>query len=540
MTRTEDHVVADAIVIGGGFGGCKSLYQLRNLGLSVKLIEAGGAFGGVWYWNRYPGARVDTEMPSYQFNIPAVYKGWNWSERFPGDDELRHYFQHVDSVLGLSRDTFFNTIVTEIRYDKPTGLWNISTNTGLTASCKYVIAATGSSYKKHYPQFNGLETYKGQLVHSADYPGKLNVKGKRVGIIGNGASGLQIVQNLAKEDCELNVFIRTPCFAIPMKQRSISAEEAEMMKGYYDIIFDRCYNSATGFPHNTSVQSAHQATPEERKELFDELWARGGYSFLVSNYYDFLLDEKANNIFYDYWVQQVRARMTDPAKKDLVAPLKQHMLVGTKRPSLEQDYYEMIDRPNVTLHNLKQSPIIEIDATGVKTGNSEGTQHHDLDVLIFATGYDAVTGSILDLSIIDKNETPLAEKWRNGVLTHLGLMVPDAPNLFMVYGPQAPTSLANGPPFIEMEVDWICKAISKMQQEGLASIQATQEAAEAWREQVIVASQHTLYPKTDSWYMGANIPGKRREPLIYLGGMQNWWKACTDALENWEGFETSV
>ncbi|KAJ5701981.1 hypothetical protein N7488_009529 [Penicillium malachiteum] len=540
MTRDDSNIVVDAIVIGGGFGGCNSLYKLRNLGLSVKLIEAGGAFGGVWYWNRYPGARVDTEMPSCQFNIPTVYKGWNWSERFPGDDELRRCFQHVDSVLGLSQDTFFNTVVTGVQYENVTGLWNVSTNTGLTASCEYVIAATGSSYKKHYPHFNGLECYSGQLIHAADYPKRLEVKGKRVGIIGNGASGLQIVANLAKEDCELNVFIRTPCFAIPMKQRSILPEEADMMKGYYDGIFERSYNSASGFPHNTLFQSALQATPEQRKELFDELWARGGYSFLVSNYYDFLLNEKANSIFYDYWVKQVRARMTDPAKMDLVAPLKQHMLVGTKRPSLEQDYYEMIDQSNVTLHDLKISPTVEFDATGVTTGNAQLSQHHNLDILVFATGYDAVTGSLLDLSIVDKNQVPLAEKWKNGVLTHLGLMVPDAPNLFLVYGPQAPTSLANGPPFIEMEVDWICKAISKMQQEGIKAIEPTQNAAEAWREQVVAVSQNTLYPKTDSWYMGANIPGKRREPLIYLGGMQSWWKACMNSLENREGFVTSV
>jgi cation diffusion facilitator CzcD-associated flavoprotein CzcO len=539
MTRAGPHIETDAIVIGGGFGGCNSLYKLRNLGLSVKLIEAGSAFGGVWHWNRYPGARVDSETPSYQFNIPAVWKGWNFSERFPGDDELRRYFQHVDNVLGLSKDAFFKTIVTKTEYDPVSRRWTLQTNTGLTATCKYVIAATGSSYKKHYPPFKGLETYEGTLVHAADYPDSLDVTGKRVGIVGNGASGLQIVQTLAKEDCHLNVFIRTPCFTIPMQQRSIPPEEAEMMKGYYEGIFDRCYKSASGFPHNTRYQSAHQATPEERKELFDELWARGGYSFLVSNYYDFLLDEKTNGFFYDYWVQKVRERMTNTEKMDLVAPLKQHMFVGTKRPSLEQDYYEMIDRPNVTLHNLKKSPIVELDATGVVTGNGDGVQHHNLDVVIFATGYDAVTGSLLDLGITDKNRKPLAEKWQKGVLTHLGLMVPDTPNLFMVYGPQAPTSLANGPPFIEMEVDWICKAIEKMQKEGITSIEPTKQAAEQWRDQVFQASQRTLYPKTDSWYMGANIPGKRREPLVWLGGMPSWWKCCTDALEEWDGFHKS-
>lgn len=539
MTKSNIDIESEAVVIGGGFGGCNSLYKLRNLGLSVKLIEAGGAFGGVWYWNRYPGARVDTEMPSYQFNIPSVYKGWNWSERFPGDVELRRYFEHVDNTLELSKDTFFHTIVTGVNYNKSTCHWVVRTNTGLTITCKYVVAATGSSYKKHYPHFDGLEKYAGQLVHSADYPQELEVKGKKVGIVGNGASGLQIVQTLAKEDCDLKVFIRTPCFSIPMKQRAIPPDEAEMMKGYYDGIFDRCYKSATGFPHNTLFQSALHASPEERKELFDELWKRGGYSFLVSNYYDFLLNEKSNSIFYDYWVQKVRARMTDPVKMDLVAPLKQQMLVGTKRPSLEQDYYEMIDRPNVALHDLKRNPIVALDATGAVTGGKSGSQHHDLDILIFATGYDAVTGSLLDLEIKDKNGVPLSDKWKNGVLTHLGLMIPDAPNLFMVYGPQAPTSLANGPPFIEMEADWICNAIQKMEREGLVAIEPKLESAEAWKEQVRAVSEHTLYPKTESWYMGANIPGKRREPLIWLGGIQSWWKSCNESLEGWAGFHTS-
>jgi cation diffusion facilitator CzcD-associated flavoprotein CzcO len=243
-------------------------------------------------------------MPSYQFNIPAVWKDWNWSERFPGDDELRRYFQHVDSVLGLSKDTFFNPIVTGVEYDNTTRRWTVHTNTGLQATCKYLITATGSSYKKHYPQFTGLDTYAGQLVHSADYPDTLDVKGKRVGVVGNGASSLQIVQELAKQDCQLAVFIRTPCFAIPMKQRKISPEEADMLKGYYDGLFERSYKSEAGFPHNTRFQSAHQATPEERNAVFDELWERGGYSFLVSNYYDFLLDEGAHSIFYDYWVHR--------------------------------------------------------------------------------------------------------------------------------------------------------------------------------------------------------------------------------------------
>ncbi|KAF9891864.1 hypothetical protein FE257_003349 [Aspergillus nanangensis] len=535
MTHEELHL--DAVVIGGGFGGCYALHRLRQLGLSTKLFEAGGSFGGVWHWNRYPGARVDSEMPAYQFNIPEVWKDWHWSERFPGDEELRRYFQHVDKVLGLSKDSFFHTLVEECQYNATTGRWTVSTDGGLRATCRYLVAATGSSHKKYFPAYPGLDTYTGQLVHSAAYPDNLDVTGKKVGVVGNGASGLQIVQELAKRDCELHVYIRNPVFAIPMNQRQVPPAEAEEMKGYYDALFDRCYQSNTGFPHNTRQQSVHAATAEERTALFDELWQRGGYSFLVSNYYDFLLDEKANSIFYDYWVRQVRARMTDTAKMDLVAPITQKYWVGTKRPSLEQDYYEMVDRPNVVLHDLKSAPITGFTPRGMATADGS---HQELDVMVFATGYDAVTGSLVDLGIQDKHQVALRKKWEEtGTMTHLGLMIPDVPNLFVVYGPQAPTSLANGPPFIEMEVDWICRAISKMREQGLSTVEPTLEAAEKWKEEVRMVSEYTLYPKTESWYMGANIPGKRREPLVYLGGIQRWWKSANEALQDWQGFETA-
>lgn len=251
-----------------------------------------------------------------------------------------------------------------------------------------------------------------------------------------------------------------------------------------------------------------------------------------------MVDERVNAMVYDYWARKVRARMTDTAKMDIVAPLKQPFYIGAKRPSLEQDYFEMVDRPNVQLHDLKKSPIAEMSPNGIVTQHGDQTQLHELDVVIFATGYDAVTGSLLDMSVEDKNGMALADKWKEGVLTNLGLMIPDAPNLFMVYGPQAPTALANGPPFIEMEVDWICKVISKMREEGLESIEPTHGAAKAWGDQVVAASNATLLPRVDSWYMGANIPGKRREPLIYIGGLNRWWQQCTESLEHWKGFQT--
>lgn len=542
----DKHLQTDALVIGGGFGGIAALHRLRKQGLTTKLLEAGGDFGGVWYWNRYPGARVDTEMPMYQLNIPKVWRDWNWSERFPGRDELRRYFQHVDRVLDLRKDAIFNTIVNEVKYDESARTWTIKTENGIQATCRYLIAATGSSYKKHFPYFTGLELYDGQLVHSAAYPKDLDVTGKKVGIVGNGASGLQIVQELAKQDCHLTVFMRTPCFAIPMHQRKLSPAESESQKGFYDALFDKCYTSTTGFANNTRNQSAHDATPEQREAMFDEPWRRGGFNWLISNFTDYIMDERANGMLYDYWARQVRARITDPVKRDLVAPLKQEHLIATKRPSLEQDYYEMIDRSNVHLHSLKKAPIARFDNSGILTSSSsssssnaeETMHHHDLDIIIFATGYDAVTGSQLDLSIQGRNGITLDQKWKDGALTHLGMMVPDMPNLFFVYGPQAPTPLANGPPFIEMQIDWISRLISKMETQGIESVEPTQAAAEQWREQVHVVSTYTLIPKADSWYMGANIPGKRREPLIYMGGLNRWWQSCMATLETWQGLKT--
>lgn len=533
----SNFIEVDAIVIGGGFGGCYSLYRLRELGLKTTLLEAGDGFGGVWHWNRYPGARVDSEVPTYQFNIHKVWRRWNWTERFPSGEELRDYFRHVDQTLDLSKDAIFNTIVTGVQYNPETRRWSCTAQNGLQATCRYLVAATGSSYKKYYPSFPGLDHYKGRVIHPADYPADLNVQGKRVGVVGNGGSGLQVVQELAKQDCDLKVFVRTPAIALPMNQRKISPEESDSLKGLYQAIFEKCYRSQHGFPHNANDKVSHQATAQETDELFEELWNRGGFNFLTCNFCDYMMDERTNAMVYDYWARRVRARMSDPAKMDIVAPLKQPFFIGTKRPSLEQDYYEMVDRPNVQLHDLKQSPIIEMAPEGIITQQDDESQLHELDVIIFATGYDALTGSLLDMGIEDKNSQALADKWKKGVLTHLGIMIPDMPNLFAVYGPQAPTSLANGPPFIEMEVDWICKVIAKMQAEGLESIEPTLDAAKQWGEQVVAASNATLLPRADSWYFGANIPGKRREPLIYLGGLQRWWQQCLASLENWNGFE---
>lgn len=342
-----------------------------------------------------------------------------------------------------------------------------------------------------------MDRYKGQLVHSAIFPeGGLDVKGKRVAVIGNGATGVQIVQELAKENCDLTTYIRTPNIALPMKQRSMSVEEQEAAKSFYEASFVAAKNCRSGFPYNTTTKLLSEVSEEERGAHFEELWERGGFSFLLSNYRDFLIDRDVNKIFYDFWAKKVRARMKNPEKRDIVAPLKQGILFGTKRSSLEQDYYESLDRDNVTVINLKTSGLSHFTANGIVTDDGNEREY---DIVILATGYDSLTGSLTDLNILDTSGRLLQEKWKMATYTYLGLMIDGLPNAFLTYSPQAPTSLANGPPIIEIQVDWIVDAIKKMRDEGIDSIDPRFEAADKWRADIQDMNSKTLFPYTDSW-----------------------------------------
>ena len=491
---------ADVLIVGAGFSGVYAMYKFRQLGLSVKIIEAGSYYGGTWHWNRYPGARVDSETPYYQFSIPEVWKDWTFTERFPGHAEIREYFKHVDKVLSLSKDTYFNTIVTKADYDMSERKWNLNVHSGGTAKCKYLVLACGSSYKKYFPDFKDMEKYKGKLVHSAMFPeGGIDVKGKRVGVIGNGATGLQIVQELAKEDCQLTTYIRTPNVALPMHQRKMTDVEQECYKTFYNMSFKGAKECRSGFPYNSREQSIWDDSEEERRAYFDELWNRGGFSYLLSNYRDFLVDKKANKILYDYWREKTLHRVKDPRKRAIVIPEEQPQYFGTKRHSLERDYYECLDQPNVDIVNLKETNLSHFTEKGIVT--SDGNER-EYDIIVLATGYDFLTGSLLDLNLSDIKGQPLSSKWEKGIFTYLGLMIDGMPNAFMMYSPQAPTSLANGPPIIEIQGDWIANAVKKMREEGIDAIDAKHEEAAKWRQAIQDMNDLTLFPLTDSWYMG--------------------------------------
>ncbi|PPJ49627.1 hypothetical protein CBER1_02192 [Cercospora berteroae] len=505
------YIQSDVLIIGGGFGGAYGLWKMRKLRLRTKVLEAGKEFGGTWHWNSYPGARVDSEMPYYSLSIPEVWKTWNWKERFPGHDELKAYFRHVDKTLDSSKDAFFNTVATNIKRED--GSWVVQTRDDRIFRCTYLILATGSSYKKHLPDFPGLDNYKGKVIHAADWPGDgRDVRGKKVGVIGNGATGVQLVQELGKQDCDMTILIRTPIHALAMRQRGFTIEEQESTKLAYPYLFEGAQSSRAGFPFRSQSKSFWDATVEERETIMEEGWNRGGFAFNQTTYRDFIWDRAANKEFYNFWAKKVRQRVTDPVKAQIVAPIPQQALFATKRPSLE---------------GFSEKGIVAGDIL------------HELDLLVLATGYDAVTGSLLNMGLKDEKGVPLENKWKDGVRTYLGLMIPDMPNLFMAYGPQAPTSFANGPPIIEIQIDLIAQMIQKCQAEQSSSISTDHAAVESWAQEVRDIGNKTLYPTADSWYMGANIPGKPREMLLYLGGMDTYAQKCRAAIESWTGFITA-
>lgn len=438
-----DNSEIEALIVGGGFSGIYSLYQLRQNGIEARILEATDQIGGVWHFNNYPGARVDSEVPYYQYSINEVWKDWDWQERFPGQKEIKAYFQHTANVLDLYKDIAFNSTVTDCDFDTDSQKWTIKTSAGKSIKCKYLIVAAGTLNKAHAPEFTDLDKYGGKFLHSSNFPEEpFDFSDKKVAIIGQGATGIQITQEVSKVAEKLTVFIRTPNIALPMRQRKLTHEEQFNQKSAYPFIFQLCRETKAGMPYWSDGKKTKEATPEERQARWQELWDRGGFNFNLAGYSDVLTDQEANDLMYEFWKNKVRERITDPRKRDIMAPHKPPHPVATKRPSLEQDYYECIDRPNVDLVNLKEVDIERFDKDGIVTSDGE---HRHFDVVIFATGYDAVTGSLTAMGLRDVSGTDLKDRWKEGVRTHLGITVPGFPNMFMVYSPQGMSKSSRTP-----------------------------------------------------------------------------------------------
>ena len=531
------------VIVGAGFNGLYQLWRLRNDGFSVRLVEASGGLGGVWQNNRYPGARVDSHVPNYEYSLEPVWRDWTWTERFPGRDELVAYFDHVDRVLDLRPDIDLRTRVTAARYDAEARRWAVTTEAAdgrVDYDCRYLVPCTGFGSQPYVPDLPGLDTFAGACHHTARWPEDgVDLVGRRVGVIGTGASGVQVVQEAAPVAGHLTVFQRSPVMAIPMVQRRLDADEQAAAKADYPEVFRR-RNGPPGSFHDIGRidVGALEVTDEERRKVFEEAWAKGGFHFWVGTFRDILLDEAANRTAYDFWRDKTRARVDDPAVAEVLAPTEPPYPFGTKRPSLEQDYYECFNRPNVDLVDLRATPIEAITPTGVRLADADGADRSlvELDVLVLATGFDANTGGLTAIDIRGRDGVALAEAWADGVDTHLGMAIPGFPNLLMLYGPQSATAFCNGPVCAEVQGDWLAELLGHLRDEGLTEIEATSTAAEAWTGHLDELADSTLFGKADSWYMGANIPGKRRQLLNYPSSDGYLGRLADCAANGYDGF----
>ena len=434
----------DALVVGAGFSGVYELYNLRKLGYSVKAFEAGSDLGGTWYWNRYPGVRVDSDSFVYQFYMEELWKDWNFTERFPKGAEVHEYFHYVDKKLDLSRDIVYNTRVVSAEFNTTTNRWAVTTKDGSVVHPRFLIMCTGTSAKPYKPAFKGLDTFKGPCHHASDWPrAGVDWKGKRVGVIGTGASGVQIIQEASEEASHLTVFQRTPMLALPMNQYKIDEKmQAQLQGGLLSTMLRRCQQTFGGFPIEGDARSLLDLTPEERELKWEDLWSKGGFSFWIAAFEDTFRVQSANDEVYKFWKKKVRARIDDPELKQKLAPDVAPHPFGLKRPCLEDRYFEVFNKSNTTLVDVSENSIVEVTPKGVKT--QDGVEH-ELDVLVLATGYDAVTGSIGQIGIRGTDGVLVGDRWAKGLSTYLGLSVSNIPNMFFIYGPQSPTALCNAP-----------------------------------------------------------------------------------------------
>ncbi len=520
----------DVAVMGGGFGGTHVLHRLRGLGFATHMFEAGASLGGIWYWNSYPGARVDTECPVYQLTDPELYKDWNWTERYPGRDELVQYFKHVAKVWDLNKDITFNARVTAAHWNQAASQWDLQITHGdgstSAAQASYVVFCTGFASKHYVPAMPGMDQFKGKMCHTAVWDRAIEVEGKRVAVIGTGASGVQVVQTIAPVVQQLTVFQRTPNLALPMGQRPVSKERNDEFKKNYAQLVQKMQSTYAGFLYDFDPRKTFEVSEAERRALYEELYNKGGVYFWLGTFSDMLMTKEANDVAYQFWYEKTRPRVRDAAKADKLVPKVPPHPYGTKRVSLEQDYFEQFNRDNVDIVDLTATPIQTFTADSIVT--ADGTSY-PVDVVILATGFDALTGSLTQIDIRGVDGSSIKDHWSAGAMTNLGITVANFPNFFMTYGPQAPTAFATGPACVEAQGDYIGKCLTFMRDHHYKTIEPTPESEAAWRQHVNEGSTVGLYSQTDSWYFGANIPGKPRESLNYMGGMGEYKRRCKES-----------
>lgn len=515
----------DAVIAGAGFAGLGMLHALRLQGLSVKVYDRGRDIGGTWYWNRYPGARTDSESYYYCFTFSdELLQDWGWSERYPGQPEVERYLNHVADRFDLRRSIQFNTSIDAARYDEDGNTWLLTTDQGEQVRARYFISAMGIISEPNYPDIEGLDSFEGVCHHTARWPEEgLELAGKRVGIIGSGATSIQLLPEVAEVAKQVTLFQRTPNHVAPARNKPISKEEEREIKANYNEIIDKTRNQAFAMPFFSSPSNrcAMDVSPEERQRIYEDLWQQGGFRFFFESFDDLLVDHKANETAAAFMRSKIGDVVKDPATVAALTP-KNYPLFA-KRPPLEHGYYQTFNRDNVRLVAITETPIKEITATGVLTSDAE----YEFDVLVLATGFDAVTGAIERVDLRGRSGEKMQEKWRDGPETLFGISSNGFPNFFMITGPQSP--FANIPTLIEENIDWIAQCIEYMRARGLATAESSKRAERHWIEHTeevlnLSVARHGAY--IHSWFMGTNVPGKRTGVLVYFGGADNYIAQC--------------
>ncbi|MBS7811984.1 flavin-containing monooxygenase [Roseococcus pinisoli] len=526
----------DAIIIGAGFSGLYQLHCLRDrLGLKVRVLEAAEGIGGTWYWNRYPGARCDSESHSYCYSFSdELIRDWEWSERYPEHPEIRRYLNFVADRFDLKRDIQLGTRVAGASFEAATSRWIIRTEAGETFNAQFLITAVGCLSSANVPKIPGHEDFKGDWYHTGEWPHEgVDFTGKRVGQIGTGSTGIQAAPVIAAQAARLTVFQRTPNYSVPAHNAPLTAEFKQQVKANFADIRRTMHSTTNGHPFTIEERSVFDVSPEEREAVYEKAWAKGGLQFR-SNFRDITTDLDANRTAAEFIKGKIRSIVKDPETAAKLAEIDHPY--AAKRPPIDSFYFETFNRENVELADIRTDPIDRITENGVRL---QSGKEYPLDILVFATGFDAMTGPFLRMDIRGRDGLTLAEAWEAGPRTYLGLNVKGFPNLFTMTGPGSPSVLCNMPVPIEQHAEWIADCIAHMRREGIATIEATEEATENWVSEVNRAAEATLLPQaSSSWYLGANVPGKPRVFMPYAGGMATYRAICDEvAAEGYKGFE---
>jgi cyclohexanone monooxygenase len=522
----------DAVVVGAGFAGLYMLHRLRELGLSARVYEAGDGIGGTWYWNRYPGARCDVESMDYSYSFSdALQQEWRWTERYASQPEILSYIEHVADRFDLRRDITLQTRVTEAVFDEAANRWAVRTDRGHRVSARFCIMATGCLSTAQVPAFAGLESFTGPRYHTGHWPHEgVDFTGQRVGVIGTGSSAIQSIPVIARQAAHLFVFQRTPNFSIPARNAPMDPDYQRRWKASYAEHRRQARESRVGFVVERNDQSALAVSAEAREREYEARWQRGGLGFNAT-FADLLTDQAANDTAAEFFRAKIRTIVRDPAVAEALVP--RDYPLGTKRLCVDTDYYATFNRDNVTLVDIRKAPIEAITPRGLRTRNDE----YALDSLVFATGFDAMTGALLAIDIRGRAGQALRAKWADGPRTYLGIAIAGFPNLFTITGPGSPSVLSNMIVSIEQHVDWIADCLASLRTHGRAVVEATAGAEEAWVAHVNEVGNATLYPRASSWYMGANVPGKPRIFMPYIGGVGAYRHLCDAvAARGYDGF----